>query len=54
MYRSLILACWVLTIVALLFALTGCEPERTSDEPRPAIAPCDRCGPRPTLTPEQR
>lgn len=40
------------TLVALFtVALSGCKSERTSDTPRPAKASCDRCGPRPTLTP---
>lgn len=34
-----------------LLSMAACGPEKTSDTPRPADAPCDRCGPRPTLTP---
>lgn len=35
----------------VLLCVAACGPEKTSDTPRPADAPCDRCGPRPTLTP---
>lgn len=40
----------VAALLALL-CVAACGPEKTSDSPRPANAPCDRCGPRPTLTP---
>lgn len=54
MYSFLRLLTACLTVALFLVVLTGCEPERTSDEPRPANAPCDRCADRPTLTQEQR
>lgn len=40
-----------LAATLVLLSLAACGPEKTSDSPRPANAPCDRCGPRPTLTP---
>lgn len=52
-YRVMRLLSVSMTLALFLVVfLTGCKPERTSDEPRPANAPCERCAPRPTLTPE--
>lgn len=40
-----------LSVAALVLSLAGCGPE-SGDTPRPAHGPvCDRCGPRPTLSP---
>lgn len=40
-----------LAVTLMLLTLAACKAEKTSDSPRPANAPCDRCAPRPTLTP---
>jgi hypothetical protein len=29
---------WAVTLLALVVVLTGCKSEKTSDEPRPAVA----------------
>jgi hypothetical protein len=52
-YRLLSGVALAVTLVALFsVCLSGCrQPEKTDDSPRPAHAPCDRCGSRPTLTP---
>jgi hypothetical protein len=52
LYRTMLLVALTVTLVALFtVALSGCKSEPTSNTPRPAKASCDRCGPRPTLTP---
>lgn len=40
-----------LAATLVLLSLAACKAEKTSDTPRPMDASCDRCGPRPTLTP---
>lgn len=50
LHRALVILAWAVTFAAFLVVLSCRAPEETSESPRPANAPCDRCGPRPTLT----
>lgn len=52
LYRAMLTVALTVTLVALFtVALSGCKSESTDNTPRPANERCDRCGPRPVLTP---
>lgn len=52
LYRTMLMVALTITLVVLFtVALSGCRSEPTDNTPRPANERCDRCGPRPVLTP---